>query len=99
MRLLTTRRAGESAAADGSLSVGDLVIEEATYTARLKGRALELTYKEFELLKYLRSTRPGVHPRAAAAGGVGLRLLLRRHPHVDVHVRRCGRSSAPSTTR
>ena len=63
------------------MSLGELVIDEATYTARLRGRPLDLTYKEFELLKYLtQHVGPRIHPRPAAAGGVGLRLL-RRHPH------------------
>lgn len=35
------------------MSLGELVIDEGTYTARLRGRPLDLTYKEFELLKYL----------------------------------------------
>jgi DNA-binding response OmpR family regulator len=43
LRLLVSRRTESSSTGDGSLSVGDLVIEEATYTARLRGRALELT--------------------------------------------------------
>lgn len=32
---------------------GDLSVDEATYSARLKGRVLDLTFKEFELIKYL----------------------------------------------
>jgi DNA-binding response OmpR family regulator len=37
---------------------GDVVIDERTYTAKLKGRVLDLTFKEFELLKYL-AQHPG----------------------------------------
>ena len=37
---------------------GDVTIDEATYTARLKGNVLDLTFKEFELLKYL-AQHPG----------------------------------------
>ena len=37
---------------------GDLVVDEATYTARISGRALDLTYKEFELLKFI-AQHPG----------------------------------------
>ena len=46
-----------------------------------RGRVLDLTFKEFELLKFL-AQHPGrvFTPRPAAAGGLGLRLL-RRHPH------------------
>src|SRR5947209_6890893 len=54
LRLVVGRRGGladqESA---GKVSLGELVIDEGTYTARLRGRPLDLTYKEFELLKYL----------------------------------------------
>jgi DNA-binding response OmpR family regulator len=53
-----------------------LVIEEATYTASIDGRSLELTFKEFELLKYL-ARHPGrVFTRADLLREVGLRLLL-----------------------
>lgn len=37
---------------------GDLSVDEATYSAKLKGRALDLTFKEFELIKYL-AQHPG----------------------------------------
>ena len=37
---------------------GDVSVDEATYTARLGGRVLDLTFKEFELLKYL-AQHPG----------------------------------------
>ncbi|WP_243790322.1 response regulator transcription factor [Saccharopolyspora gloriosae] len=88
MRLLTTRRTSESAASDGSLSVGDLVIEEATYTARLKGRALELTYKEFELLKYLAQHAGRVFTRAQLLQEVWGYDFFGGTRTVDVHVRR-----------
>jgi len=35
---------------------GDVVIDENTYTAKIKGTSLDLTFKEFELLKYPRTT-------------------------------------------
>ncbi|HEX6517200.1 MAG TPA: winged helix-turn-helix domain-containing protein, partial [Nocardioidaceae bacterium] len=37
---------------------GEVVVDEATYTAKLAGRPLDLTFKEFELLKYL-AQHPG----------------------------------------
>ena len=82
LRLLVGRRGGVANQENvGKISLGELVIDEGTYTARLRGRPLDLTYKEFELLKYLaQHAGPGVHPRATAAGSLGLRLL-RRHPH------------------
>lgn len=46
------------------MSLGELVIDEGTYTARLRGRPLDLTYKEFELLKYLAQHAGRVFTRA-----------------------------------
>ena len=62
------------------IRTGEIVVDDATYTAKLSGRPLDLTFKEFELLKFL-AQHPGrvfIAP-AAAPGGLGLRLL-RRHP-------------------
>jgi hypothetical protein len=42
----------------GEIRTGDVVIDEGTYTAKIKGRSLDLTFKEFELLKYL-AQHPG----------------------------------------
>ena len=38
---------------------GEVVIDEDSYTAKIKGRSLDLTFKEFELLKYL-AQHPGL---------------------------------------
>ncbi|WP_333618475.1 winged helix-turn-helix domain-containing protein, partial [Dietzia sp.] len=52
LRLLASRSA--SAEVEKTLlQLGELVIDEETYLARLRGKPLDLTYKEFELLKYL----------------------------------------------
>ena len=60
LRLLVGRRGGmASQESAGKVSLGELVIDEGTYTARLRGRPLDLTYKEFELLKYL-AQHPGI---------------------------------------
>ncbi|QUH05425.1 response regulator transcription factor [Saccharopolyspora erythraea] len=88
LRLLTTRRGADAGEGDGSLTVGDLVIEEATYTARLKGRALELTYKEFELLKYLAQHAGRVFTRAQLLQEVWGYDFFGGTRTVDVHVRR-----------
>ncbi len=51
LRLLVGRRGGMANQENlGKISLGELVIDEGTYTARLRGRPLDLTYKEFELL-------------------------------------------------
>jgi DNA-binding response OmpR family regulator len=88
LRLLTSRRTADAASGDGSLTVGELVIEEATYTARLKGRALELTYKEFELLKYLAQHAGRVFTRAQLLQEVWGYDFFGGTRTVDVHVRR-----------
>ncbi len=67
---------------------GDLVIDESTYAAQLKGRSLDLTYKEFELLKYL-TQRPGrVFTRAQLLQEVWGYDYFGGTRTVDVHVRR-----------
>jgi DNA-binding response OmpR family regulator len=52
------RRGGDDGAASSALVVGDLRIDPGTREASLRGAALELTPREFELLHYL-AARPG----------------------------------------
>ena len=40
------------------IKTGEISIDENSYTAKIKGRALDLTFKEFELLKYF-AQHPG----------------------------------------
>ena len=67
---------------------GDLVIDEATYTAKLHGRALDLTFKEFELLKFLASSPGRVFSRAQLLQEVWGYDYFGGTRTVDVHVRR-----------
>ncbi len=63
LRLLVVRTRGVGTEeASGKVTLGELVIDEGTYTARLRGRPLDLTYKEFELLKYLAQNAAGCSP-------------------------------------
>jgi DNA-binding response OmpR family regulator len=64
------------------------VIDEATSSARLKGRAPQLTYKEFELLKYLAQHTGRVFTRAQLLTEVWGYDFLGGTRTVDVHVRR-----------
>ena len=65
LRLLMVRTRGLSTdEAAGKVTLGELVIDEGTYTARLRGKPLDLTYKEFELLKYLAQHAGRVFTRA-----------------------------------
>lgn len=70
------------------IALGDLVIDEDTYTARLRGRPLDLTYKEFELLKYLTQHVGRVFTRAQLLQGVWGFDFFGGSRTVDVHVRR-----------
>jgi DNA-binding response OmpR family regulator len=67
---------------------GELHIDEATYTARLRGRALDLTFKEFELLKYLAQHPGRVFTRAVLLQEVWGYDYFGGTRTVDVHVRR-----------
>jgi DNA-binding response OmpR family regulator len=88
LRLLRSRPGADTQAGGSALVLGELVIDEATYTARLKGRALELTYKEFELLKYLAQHAGRVFTRAQLLQEVWGYDFFGGTRTVDVHVRR-----------
>ncbi len=91
LRLATTRvNQGADPAADlpEEIRSGDLHIDEATYTARLRGRALDLTFKEFELLKYLAQHPGRVFTRAVLLQEVWGYDYFGGTRTVDVHVRR-----------
>lgn len=67
---------------------GDLHIDEATYTARLRARTLDLTFKEFELLKFLAQHPGRVFTRAVLLQEVWGYDYFGGTRTVDVHVRR-----------
>jgi DNA-binding response OmpR family regulator len=58
LRLVMGRTSEAAEDETGPITAGALVIDEVTYSVRLRGRLLDLTYKEFELLKYL-AQHPG----------------------------------------
>jgi DNA-binding response OmpR family regulator len=88
LRLLRSRPGAEAGRESGALVLGELVIDEATYSARLRGRLLELTYKEFELLKYLAQHAGRVFTRAQLLQEVWGYDFFGGTRTVDVHVRR-----------
>jgi DNA-binding response OmpR family regulator len=88
LRLVRSRRVPTHRGGDGALQLGDLVIDDATYAARLRGRPLELTYKEFELLKYLAQHAGRVFTRAQLLQEVWGYDFFGGTRTVDVHVRR-----------
>ncbi|MGH3320441.1 MAG: winged helix-turn-helix transcriptional regulator [Streptosporangiaceae bacterium] len=84
--------AGRYMAADtertSEIRTGDLTIDEATFTAKLRGRALDLTFKEFELLKYLAQHPGRVFTRDQLLHEVWGYDYFGGIRTVDVHVRR-----------
>jgi len=89
LRLLMVRTRGLSTdEAAGKVTLGELVIDEGTYTARLRGKPLDLTYKEFELLKYLAQNAGRVFTRAQLLQEVWGYDFFGGTRTVDVHVRR-----------
>ena len=65
-----------------------MVIDEATYSVRLRGRILDLTYKEFELLKFLAQHPGRVFTRDQLLREVWGYDYFGGTRTVDVHVRR-----------
>lgn len=70
------------------IRVGELMIDPDTYQVRLRGRPLDLTYKEFQLLSFL-AQRPGrVFSRSLLLQEVWGYDFFGGTRTVDVHVRR-----------
>ena len=70
------------------ISSGDLTVDAGGYVARVRGRPLDLTYKEFELLKYLAQHPGRVFTRAQLLQEVWGYDYYGGTRTVDVHVRR-----------
>lgn len=89
IRLAVGRRSAETAAdVPGEIRGGDVTIDEASYTAKVKGRVLDLTFKEFELLKFLAQHPGRVFTRAQLLQEVWGYDYFGGTRTVDVHVRR-----------
>ena len=88
LRLATERLAATNDGEQPLISNGDLVIDEATYTAKLRGNVLDLTYKEFELLKFLAQHPGRVFTRGQLMQEVWGYDYFGGTRTVDVHVRR-----------
>lgn len=67
---------------------GEITIDEHSYTAKIKGRSLDLTYKEFELLKYLVQHPGRVFTRSQLLQEVWGYDYFGGTRTVDVHIRR-----------
>ena len=91
LRLTTGRLALTRDDADVDSTIirsGDVEIDEASYTAKLDGRSLDLTFKEFELLKYLAQHPGRVFTRQQLLQEVWGYDYFGGTRTVDVHVRR-----------
>ncbi|MEX0659065.1 MAG: response regulator transcription factor [Egibacteraceae bacterium] len=69
-------------------SVGELTIDEDTYIVRLRGRPLDLTYREFELLRFLVARPRRVFTRGQLLQEVWGYDYYGGTRTVDVHIRR-----------
>jgi DNA-binding response OmpR family regulator len=67
---------------------GEVVIDEDSYTAKIKGRTLDLTFKEFELLKYLTQHSGRVFSRSQLLQEIWGYDYFGGTRTVDVHIRR-----------
>lgn len=67
---------------------GNLVIDQANYSVSIDGRTLELTFKEYELLRFLVSHRGRVFTREALLNQVWGYDYYGGTRTVDVHIRR-----------
>lgn len=71
-----------------TLASGDLVMDLANYTVHIAGRPVELTYKEYELLRFLATNRGRVFTRETLLSKVWGYDFYGGARTVDVHVRR-----------
>ncbi len=86
LRLALGRQSFEQAAS--KIVASGVVIDEASYSAKIRGRALDLTYKEFELLRFLAMHPNRVFTREQLLGDVWGYDYFGGTRTVDVHVRR-----------
>ena len=73
---------------DNTLRAGDLMIDLANYKVYVGGRPIDLTYKEYELLRFLATNRDKVFTREALLNRVWGYDFYGGARTVDVHVRR-----------
>jgi DNA-binding response OmpR family regulator len=88
IRLAVGRAATLVAVPAEEVRSGELVIDETTYSARIRGMALDLTFKEFELLKFLAQHPKRVFTRSQLLQEVWGYDYFGGTRTVDVHVRR-----------
>ena len=70
------------------IRTGEIVIDESSYTAKIRGRSLDLTFKEFELIKFLAQHPGRVFTRAQLLQEIWGYDYFGGTRTVDVHIRR-----------
>jgi DNA-binding response OmpR family regulator len=89
IRLATTKvEAPNGFESSNEIKAGELSIDESSYSAKLRGRTLDLTFKEFELLKFLAQHPGRVFSRDQLLREVWGYDYFGGTRTVDVHVRR-----------
>jgi two-component system alkaline phosphatase synthesis response regulator PhoP len=73
---------------DNTLRLGDLMIDLGNYKVFVGGRPIDLTYKEYELLRFLATNRDKVFTREALLNRVWGYDFYGGARTVDVHIRR-----------
>ncbi len=91
IRIAVARIQNDRVATDPTLReirTGDIVIDENSYTAKVRGRTLDLTFKEFELLKFLAQHPGRVFTRSQLLQEIWGYDYFGGTRTVDVHIRR-----------
>ena len=91
IRIAVARIQNDRVATDPTLReirTGDVVIDENSYTAKVRGRTLDLTFKEFELLKFLAQHPGRVFTRSQLLQEIWGYDYFGGTRTVDVHIRR-----------
>jgi DNA-binding response OmpR family regulator len=91
---LTRRRTGTGE--ETAIRLGPIVLDPSTYRVSLEGTPLDLTFKEFELLRYLAERRGRVFTRPALLREVWGYDFYGGTRTVDVHVRRLRSKLGPA---
>jgi DNA-binding response OmpR family regulator len=91
---LTRRRTGTGE--ETAIRLGPIVLDPSTYRVSIEGSPLDLTFKEFELLRYLAERRGRVVTRPALLREVWGYDFYGGTRTVDVHVRRLRSKLGPA---
>lgn len=87
-RLRRAAKRIDAGASDESIKCGDLVIDQAKCEVSLSGKLIPLTFREYELLKFLASNKERVFTRESLLNRVWGYDYYGGDRTVDVHVRR-----------